>query len=152
MIKKLFGVLAALCILFPYVHGLAMGVDEAAQVEKEVLKLDLPKPMFVGTPRNIRSANLERITGKKRAPFYVPQGTELLSLEKAVSGSDMEPIIGEVEFVTDGEKSGEDGYYVEFPRLALPQPGPGLPGCDRPGVGRPGFRVRRYDRVQQRPR
>jgi len=26
----------------------------------------------------------------------------------------MEPIIGEKEFVTDGEKSGEDGYYVEF--------------------------------------
>jgi hypothetical protein len=70
--------------------------------------------MFVGTPRNIRSANLERITGKKRPPFYVPAGTVLLSREKAVTGSDMEPIIGEVEFVTDGEKSGEDGYYVEF--------------------------------------
>jgi len=26
----------------------------------------------------------------------------------------MEPIIGEMEFVTDGEKSGEDGYYVEL--------------------------------------
>ena len=114
MIKKLFGILAALCLLFPHVHGLVTGEDEAAQAEKEVLKLDLPKPMFVGTPRNIRSSNLERITGKKRAPFYVPQGTALLSLEKAVSGSDMEPIIGEVEFVTDGEKSGEDGYYVEF--------------------------------------
>jgi hypothetical protein len=84
------------------------------QEEKVVLELELPKPMFVGTPRNIRSANLERITGKKRGPFYVPAGTALLSLEKPVSASDMQPIIGEVEFVTDGEKSGEDGYYVEF--------------------------------------
>jgi hypothetical protein len=91
-------------------------VSEAASQEKEkvVLKLELPKPMFVGTPRNIRSANLERITGKKRRDFYVPAGTELLSLNKAVTGSDTEPIIGEMEFVTDGEKSGEDGYYVEF--------------------------------------
>jgi hypothetical protein len=113
MTKQLLGGLAALCILFPHVHGLVTGAG-AAQEEKEILKLELPKPMFVGTPRNIRSANLERITGKKRAQFYVPKGTALLSLEKAVAGSDMEPIIGEVEFVTDGEKSGEDGYYVEF--------------------------------------
>ena len=113
MTKKLLGGLAALCILFPHVHGLVSGA-EAAQEEKEVLKFDLPKPMFVGTPRNIRSANLERVTGRKRPPFYAPKGTALLSLEKAVTGSDMEPIIGEVEFVTDGEKSGEDGYYVEF--------------------------------------
>jgi len=113
MIKKLLWGLLALCILFPHVHGLGSGI-RGTQEEKEVLKLDLPKPMFVGTPRNIRSSNLERITGKKRAQFYVPKGTALLSLEKAVTGSDMEPIIGEVEFVTDGEKSGEDGYYVEF--------------------------------------
>jgi len=86
----------------------------SAQEEKVVLELELPKPMFVGTPRNIRSANLERITGKKRRPFYVPAGTTLLSLEKPVAASDMQPIIGEVEFVTDSEKSGEDGYYVEF--------------------------------------
>ena len=86
--------------------------------EKEVLKLDLPKPMFVGTPKNIRSPNLERVTGKKRGDFFVPLGTVLLSLNKPVASSDMEPVIGEIDFVTDGEKSGEDGYYVEL--------GPGL--------------------------
>jgi hypothetical protein len=82
--------------------------------EKVELKLELPKPMFVGTPRNIRSPNLEKITGKRRGPFYVPAGTELLSLEKPVAASDNEPVIGELEFVTDGEKSGEEGYYVEL--------------------------------------
>jgi hypothetical protein len=82
--------------------------------EKEELKLELPKPMFVGTPRNIRSPNLERITGKRRGAFYVPKGTKLLSLHKPVTGSDTEPVIGELEFVTDGEKSGEEGYYVEL--------------------------------------
>ncbi|MBD3413672.1 MAG: hypothetical protein GF421_04470 [Candidatus Aminicenantes bacterium] len=88
------------------------------QDQKEVLKLELPKPMFVGTPRNIRTPNLEKITGKKRGPFYVPQGTQLLSLDQSVTSSDMMPIIGELEYVTDGEKSGEAGYYVEL--------GPGL--------------------------
>ncbi len=113
MTKRLLWGLLILCLIIPFLHALILNT-ESEQEEKELLKLELPKPMFVGTPRNIRSANLERVTGKKRGPFYVPKGTVLLSMEKAVTGSDMEPIIGEVEFVTDGEKSGEDGYYVEF--------------------------------------
>jgi len=81
---------------------------------KEVLKITLPKPMFVGTPKNIRTANLEMITGKPRGPFMVPVGTALLSAGKPVTASDKEPVIGEIAFVTDGKKSGEDGYYVEL--------------------------------------
>jgi len=81
---------------------------------KEELKLQLPKPMFIGTPRNIRTANLEVITGKPRGPFFAPKGTKLVSLKKPVLSSDMQPVIGELNFVTDGEKSGEDGYFVEL--------------------------------------
>jgi hypothetical protein len=81
---------------------------------KEELKLQLPKPMFIGTPRNIKTANLEVITGKSRGPFFVPKGTALVSLKKAVTSSDMQPVIGELSFVTDAEKSGEDGYFVEL--------------------------------------
>jgi len=113
MIKKTSILLAI--VLFLAISAQAAGIDMRAESqEKVVLKLELPKPMFIGTPRNIRSSNLEKVTGKKRGDFYVPEGTELLSLIKPVSGSDMEPIIGEVDFVTDGEKSGEDGCYVEF--------------------------------------
>jgi len=81
---------------------------------KEVLKIQLPKPMFVGTPRNIRTPNLETVTGRPRGPFMVPVGTTLLSAGKPVTASDKEPVIGEVSYVTDGKKSGEDGYYVEL--------------------------------------
>jgi hypothetical protein len=82
--------------------------------EKVELKLQLPKPMFVGTPTNLKSANLEVITGKPRGPFMVPVGTKLLSLKRPVKGSDMQPVIGELEMVTDGEKEGGDGYFVEL--------------------------------------
>ena len=93
----------------------AAASDSALQdQEKEVLKLELPKPMFVGTPTNIRTPNLERVTGKPRGAFLVPKGTVLLSSEKAVTSSDWQPVIGDLEFVTDGEKSGEDGYFVEL--------------------------------------
>jgi hypothetical protein len=81
---------------------------------KEELRLKLPKPMFIGTPTNIRSGNLEKITGKPRGPFYVPKGTVLLSAKKTVTSSDMQPVIGELDMITDGEKSGGDGYFVEL--------------------------------------
>jgi hypothetical protein len=91
-------------------------VPLAAQqvTEKVELKLQLPKPMFIGTPTNIKSPNLEVITGKSRGPFMVPAGTKLLSLKKAVKSSDMQPVIGELEMITDGEKEGGDGYFVEL--------------------------------------
>jgi hypothetical protein len=81
---------------------------------KEELKLKLPKPMFVGTPTNLKSPNLEVVTGKSRGPFYVPTGTKLLSVKKAVRSSDMQPVIGELDMLTDGEKEGSEGYFVEL--------------------------------------
>jgi hypothetical protein len=81
---------------------------------KEELKLKLPKPMFIGTPTNLKSANLETITGKSRGPFYVPKGTVLLSAKKKVTSSEMNPVIGDLDMVTDGEKSGADGYFIEL--------------------------------------
>jgi len=89
-----------------------LGAQPAA--DKEELKLKLPKPMFIGTPTNLRSPNLEVVTGKSRAPFYVPKGTVLLSLKKTVTSSDAQPVIGELDMITDGEKAGGDGYFVEL--------------------------------------
>ncbi len=92
----------------------ALAAPQSQEQNKVELKLQLPKPMFIGTPRNIKSPNLEVISGKPRSPFFVPQGTKLVSLKKPVTSSDMQPVIGELSFVTDDEKSGEDGYFVEL--------------------------------------
>ena len=85
-----------------------------APAGKEELKLKLPKPMFIGTPTNLRSANLEAVTGKPRGPFYVPKGTALLSAKKTVTSSDSAPVIGELDMINDGEKAGGDGFFVEL--------------------------------------
>ena len=37
-----------------------------------------------------------------------------VALGKTVTSSDEEPIIGELAFITDGEKSGQDGTYVDL--------------------------------------
>jgi F5/8 type C domain-containing protein len=85
-----------------------------APAGKEELKLKLPKPMFIGTPTNLKSANLEVVTGKSRGAVYVPKGTVLLSGKKKVTSSDANPVIGELDMITDGDKAGGDGYFVEL--------------------------------------
>ncbi len=74
----------------------------------------LPKPMFVGTPQDTRVPNLEKPLGKLRPPFLAPVGTKNVAFEKLVASSDEEPIIGEIEMITDGDKEAADGSYVEL--------------------------------------
>jgi len=78
------------------------------------LAIELPKPMFVGTPQDTRVPNLRKPRGKARPPFLAPEGAKLLSLNKPVSASDEEPIIGDIEMITDGDKEAADGSYVEL--------------------------------------
>lgn len=79
------------------------------------LDIKLPKPMFQGTPKNIKQApTLEKYSEKPRPKFYVPEGVTLLSAGKKVTSSDMAPIIGELNLLTDGDKEGSDGSFVEL--------------------------------------
>ena len=100
------------CSLLFAVALAPLGAQPAPGTEE--LKLKLPKPMFIGTPTNIRSANLEKVTGKSRGAFFVPKGTVLLSAKKKVTSSDMQPVIGELDMLVDGEKAGADGFFVEL--------------------------------------
>ncbi len=44
----------------------------------------------------------------------VPEGTTNLALGKTITGSDDFPIIGELEYITDGDKEAGEGYFVEL--------------------------------------
>lgn len=82
------------------------------------IEIKLPKPMFVGTPQDTRVPNLEKPLGRMRLPFYAPAGTKNVALDKPVSSSDEEPIIGEIKMITDGDKEAADGSYAELgPRM-----------------------------------
>ena len=89
-------------------------VPEAAPVANVAVELVLPKPMFVGTPQDTKVANLEKPLGHARPPFLAPPGTKNLALGKPISGSDEEPIIGELDYITDGDMEAADGSYVEL--------------------------------------
>ena len=89
----------------------AAAADTAGMVP---IDIKLPKPMFVGTPTDTKVPNLEKPLGKARPPFLAPEGTTNVALGKPISSSDEEPIIGEIEMITDGDKEAADGSYVEL--------------------------------------
>jgi len=70
--------------------------------------------MFVGTPQNLKVPNLEKPLGKARPPFLAPVSTKNVALEKSVASTDEEPIIGEIDMITDDDKEAADGSYVEL--------------------------------------
>jgi hypothetical protein len=78
------------------------------------INIELPKPMFVGTPQDIKVENLEKPLGRPRDPFLAPEGTVNLAKDKPVKSSDEMPIIGEISYITDGDKEAADGSYVEL--------------------------------------
>lgn len=80
----------------------------------QALDLKLPKPLFVGTPKNIKSRNLEKPLPGKRPLYQVPAGTTLLSAGAKVTSSDQAPIIGSLELLTDKDKEGNDGSLLEL--------------------------------------
>ena len=101
-------------LLTTFTVGAQDGSETKTTQELEPLKIILPPPLFIGTPKNIRRPNLERQTGKPRGPFLAPKGAKNVALKKPVTASDDLPVIGEAEYVTDGDKDGSDGSYVEF--------------------------------------
>ena len=80
---------------------------------KVPLAVEYPKPLFAGTPRPISLSNLEP-AGAKRPDIMVSAESKLLSRGKKVTSSDSLPVIGELSFITDGDKTGIDGAYVEL--------------------------------------
>lgn len=80
----------------------------------EPLPIVLPKPMFEGTPVDIKVPNLEEPLDQPRPPFLAPAGTVNDARGKPVISSDMNPAIGRLNQITDGDKEGYDGSYVEL--------------------------------------
>ena len=83
------------------------------------LVIELPKPMFISVPqprqpRRIEIENLESPRSGPRPALMVPQGTKLISFNQPVTSSDKDPVMGEPNLVTDGDKEGMDGSWVEL--------------------------------------
>ena len=79
------------------------------------IEIKLPKPVFIGTPKNVPAGTtVEKPSGKLRAPFMAPEGTTSVAFKKPVTSSDSRPTIGDLDMVTDGDKEATDGSFIEL--------------------------------------
>ena len=86
----------------------------SAQPRLEPLPISLPKPLFEGTPVPPNVPNLEKPVGRPRPPFLAPAGVTNVALRKLVTSSDADPLIGNLDMITDSNKKGTDGSYVQL--------------------------------------
>jgi hypothetical protein len=78
------------------------------------IKPEMPKPLFVGTPLPQDNAPPNLDTSKIPVlEMKVPEGVALLSKGKAITSNDSAPI-GDLTLATDGDKQGDDGYFVDL--------------------------------------
>jgi hypothetical protein len=89
-------------------------ISAALAQDKVPLKTQLPRPLFVGTPVPLNVPNLEPPMKGKRPDFMVPAGTVNLAKDKKVTASDNSPVVGTLDLVTDGDKAGDEGSWVEL--------------------------------------
>lgn len=97
----------ASCLILLSATGMANAQD------KIPLKIDLPMPLISAAgPTLITGSNLEppRVSPPK---LLVPPGTTNLALRKPVTASST-VTVGSLSMVTDGDKSGYEGEWVEL--------------------------------------
>jgi len=78
------------------------------------IPLELPAPAFRGTPVPLDEPNVEKPRGAPRPPFYAPEGTKSVARGKPTTASDPQPVAGEIDFLTDGDKEASDFGYLEL--------------------------------------
>ena len=98
-----------------------MGVAACAAVvlaDKVAIKFELPPPHITGTPKEIKSDNLEpdRGQGKLRPPIMVePEFAKKLTNEDTKVTTSEEAVSGENEYVVDGDKTADMTAMLQLP-------------------------------------
>lgn len=108
---RLSGMLAAIVCLVSWAQ---------AEEAKVPLKTEVPEEVLAGTPPDVLAMlfpGLEKPLEGKRPAFLVPKGTTNLALKKKVTSSDDNPVLGKLEYVTDGIKKGSEEGFVELAPL-----------------------------------
>ncbi|HEY3323369.1 MAG TPA: hypothetical protein VGP72_23135 [Planctomycetota bacterium] len=104
------------------VAGLLLSACAFVRGEDKMIDMDqfvkdkLPKPLFEGTPKALKKADLEK--ERPEAPYMIPEGLVNVALNRPVTSSDPEPTVGKLSQVTDGDKDAVEGSFIEL--------GPGL--------------------------
>lgn len=94
----------------------AIAARGLAASDLEPLPMELPMAATVCTPKPLpRFTTINRnVAFRRRGSFIVPNGLVVLSRNKQVTLSDVDPIVGDAPLITDGYKQGSDGDWLEM--------------------------------------
>ena len=90
----------------------------AFAADKVAIKFEIPPPHSSGTPKEVKSDNLEPDPGpgKYRAPIMVPAGFDKkLTTEDTVVTTSEEAVTGDNEFVVDADKTPDATCMLQLP-------------------------------------
>lgn len=84
--------------------------------DKVPLDTTLPEEVLAGTPPDVLAILFPELEKppETKPELLVPKGTKNLALNKPVTSSDMNPLLGELKFITDGDKEGTERSFVEL--------------------------------------
>jgi hypothetical protein len=109
--------LSAVWVAMPS-KAVAQDKPAAAAGDMVTLEVKKPKPAYTGTPKNPPAGIKLDPTwkpGKPQPEVKIPKDAlKNIALNKPVTSSDSEPIIGKLDQVTDGDKEGVEGSWVEL--------------------------------------
>jgi hypothetical protein len=101
----------ALLVALVFLWSSGLGAEE----KLVPIEIKLPKPVFIGTPKNVPpGTTVEKPSGKLRPAFMAPEGTTNVAAKKAATSSDSQPTIGDLEMMTDADKEATDGSFIEL--------------------------------------
>jgi hypothetical protein len=104
-----------LCAFFAVLAGVLP--CRAADNAKVPLKIEIPEAVLAGTPPDVLALlfpDLEKPPEGQLPEIMVPAGTVNLALNKKVTSSDSNPVLGKLSLITDGQKRGSEDAYVEL--------------------------------------
>lgn len=87
---------------------------ERPEIPFKRLAIEYPEQSYVRIPKDLTRKHRLRNPWVDGVTMLVPVSTHLLSRGRLVTASDSEPVVGELSFVTDGDKEAGDGSYVEL--------------------------------------
>src|SRR5579862_130525 len=103
---------------YPFLPLLALFAWPAnlpAQPKLEPAPIVLPHPGYEGTPPNfLNIPNMEKPNYKERGPFLAPAGVTNIAKGKKVTSSEKEPVVGDLDMITDGDNTQIEGNNVEL--------------------------------------
>ena len=86
--------------------------DGGQKAKMVTLNAELPKPMFAGTPSDLKTPILEPDPDKQRDSIKVPEGATTNIAKGKPAKAKGTPIMGELSYITDDDKSGRSGTVV----------------------------------------